>query len=201
MDSKKNKILEDVSGDKCFWVNNGPVVRNIYEFADALEHMTAASFNYHVTSQKNDFSNWIEGVLGDKELGLKIRHRSQQDAADAVRKKIYILEDSVERKKVEQITDESPKERLLELRKSRAETLDAAQERNEKNPERSDEKNYEPHKIEVRHSSHDYLHEKHNLSFQHHMSMLKESMKNNIELFLLGLVIGILIGKFVLGGF
>ena len=183
MDSKKNKILEDVSGDKCFWVNNGPVVRNIYEFADALEHMTAASFNYHVTSQKNDFSNWIEGVLGDKELGLKIRHRSQQDAADAVRKKIYILEDSVERKKVEQITDESPKER------------------NEKNPERSDEKNYEPHKIEVRHSSHDYLHEKHNLSFQHHMSMLKESMKNNIELFLLGLVIGILIGKFVLGGF
>ena len=79
MDIAKHKILEDVEGVKCFYIHNGAVVRNIYELADALDHMTQTSYEYHANPERNDFSNWLQHVLGDKELAGIIQHKSRTE--------------------------------------------------------------------------------------------------------------------------
>ena len=62
------KILSDVPEDKVFWVNDGRVLRNLYDLSAALAEMSKETFKYHVNKDKNDFKNWIEFVIGDKNL-------------------------------------------------------------------------------------------------------------------------------------
>ncbi len=65
---KIEKFLKDVDPSESFWVNKGPVIRNIYELANAIENISDDTFEYHVNEQKNDFSEWVRNVLNDNEL-------------------------------------------------------------------------------------------------------------------------------------
>jgi hypothetical protein len=58
-------ILHDVKPENAFWLNNGPVVRNIYELLQALQQVDKSVFSYHVNPAKNDISNWIRSMLKD----------------------------------------------------------------------------------------------------------------------------------------
>lgn len=51
-------------GEKCFWVNNGPILADINDLFRALDDMTDAQFAHHVMKGKNDFSLWVRDVLG-----------------------------------------------------------------------------------------------------------------------------------------
>jgi len=49
-------------------VNSGPIVRSLPDLVEALKTMSDEQYSYHVNDDKNDFSRWIEDVLGDKTL-------------------------------------------------------------------------------------------------------------------------------------
>ena len=74
------RILADASPEQCFWVNNGPVIKNLSEMADSLACMNDDIFKHHVNKEKNDFGNWVRDVLKDAELadeiaGIKSKER------------------------------------------------------------------------------------------------------------------------------
>lgn len=76
MNLKKNileSILKKVTGDKRFFCNNGMIFSDIFEFQKGLSEMTRETFSFHSNSEKNDFSNWIEGIFKDKSLASRIK--------------------------------------------------------------------------------------------------------------------------------
>lgn len=89
---KEKRQLVRASGEYCFWTNDGNVVSNLSELADVLGSMNSGAFAHHVTKDRNDFADWIEGVLLDAELAKSIRSAKKPDAAQAIvvrRLKIY----------------------------------------------------------------------------------------------------------------
>ena len=62
----------DVAPEQCFWVNNGPILKNIEDLANALSDMNNEIFHHHVNKEKNDFSAWINDVIGDKKLANEL---------------------------------------------------------------------------------------------------------------------------------
>jgi hypothetical protein len=58
---------------KSFWVHEGPVFSSLKDMAAALPKLTAQSFAHHVNEAKNDFADWVEFVVGDKELADAVR--------------------------------------------------------------------------------------------------------------------------------
>jgi len=67
-----HEILSDCLPEKAFYLSNGAYLRNIHELLDALKHMDDATFNSHVSKQKNDFFFWIRDVINDPDLADKI---------------------------------------------------------------------------------------------------------------------------------
>jgi len=66
-----NYIVADSS--KYFYCNNGQVFKSLADLINGLEIMNITTFNYHVNSSKNDFSNWVIGVFGDLKLSNSIK--------------------------------------------------------------------------------------------------------------------------------
>ena len=64
-------VINDPS--KYFYANNGQVFKSLSDLMDGIETMDRNTFNHHVTSLKNDFSNWIVGVFNDVRLSDAIR--------------------------------------------------------------------------------------------------------------------------------
>ncbi len=58
----------DAPDDRKFVLNDGRVLKNIKELADALEHISDESFSHHANVHKNDFSRWVSDILQEKEL-------------------------------------------------------------------------------------------------------------------------------------
>ena len=59
--------------DKSFWINNGPIINNLKNLPRAVEEMSDDQFRHHVNNDKNDFSNWINDILGDSYLASELR--------------------------------------------------------------------------------------------------------------------------------
>lgn len=81
-------ILDEIMGDKRFFVCDGTVIKNLEELEDYLKKMSYEDYNYHVSDEKNDFSNWIKDVIFDEELAELIRDKSKTVASIIIRKKI-----------------------------------------------------------------------------------------------------------------
>ena len=62
------RYLCDAAPEQCFWVNNGPILKNLDELAIALAEMSDEIYSYHANREKNDFSKWINDIIGDKNL-------------------------------------------------------------------------------------------------------------------------------------
>lgn len=67
------KYLSSVRPEKSFWVNNGPIVNNLRTLPKTVEEMSEEQFKFHVNKEKNDFSNWIDEIIGYKELANELR--------------------------------------------------------------------------------------------------------------------------------
>lgn len=73
MARKTQKLdLITAEGDLCFWVNNGPALRNIKDLSDAFKNISEESYSYHVNAEKNDFANWVLNALKDETLAKKL---------------------------------------------------------------------------------------------------------------------------------
>jgi len=81
--------LQNVPEDKAFWCNDGRVIKNLPELASALKDMSDETFRHHVTTNKNDFGNWVKYVIGDEKLSVDLsRADSPHKAAKYVESRI-----------------------------------------------------------------------------------------------------------------
>ena len=69
----KRVLYVEVTPDRQFVLCDGRKIRSGKELADILQLMNDDMFKYHVTDNKNDFSNWINDVFGEPELAKKLR--------------------------------------------------------------------------------------------------------------------------------
>jgi hypothetical protein len=76
--------LSDVAADKVFRCHDGRVIKNLDELSVALREMSDDTFRYHVTADKNDFSKWVEDVIGDHELSAVLKNSSTRSQAGKV---------------------------------------------------------------------------------------------------------------------
>jgi hypothetical protein len=80
---KKPKFVTAPEAQR-FWVNNGPILKDMKELADALLKMSQEQFKHH-TAKQNDFSLWVEYVLLDKKTAAELKKaKTQKDAAKVV---------------------------------------------------------------------------------------------------------------------
>ena len=94
------RILADASPEQCFWVNNGPIIRNLSEMADALGSIKDEIFSYHVNKEKNDFGNWVRDVLKDAELANDIANtKSKERILKKVQSRISKLDNKIKKKR------------------------------------------------------------------------------------------------------
>lgn len=70
----------DVPPERCFWCRDGRILRNLSELPPALRHMSAETFRHHVNSEKNDFANWIDEIVGEQALAHEVRNLRTKDA-------------------------------------------------------------------------------------------------------------------------
>ncbi len=70
-------IHTNVPEGKAFFTNDGKRIHNLTELASTLEHMEDHVFTYHVNAERNDFSNWIHDVMGQKQLAEAIRKKDK----------------------------------------------------------------------------------------------------------------------------
>ena len=92
MKSDPKRILADVAPEQCFWINNGPIVRNLGQLPGAIRSMKQETFMHHVNKGKNDFSNWIKHVVGDAQLANSVsKMKTKQPMIDALNKRIKTL--------------------------------------------------------------------------------------------------------------
>jgi len=76
------RAVVDAPPDKCFWINHGPVVKNLRELRDALaQGLSDAQFAHHVGAGRNDFANWVEAVLDDATCARALRRAKTVRAA------------------------------------------------------------------------------------------------------------------------
>ena len=61
-------FLDNVNPQHYFVLKNGFMVRNLPELATVVEHIDSDIFHHHLNSQRNDFSSWIDHVIGDTYL-------------------------------------------------------------------------------------------------------------------------------------
>ncbi|RLB07433.1 MAG: hypothetical protein DRG27_06470 [Deltaproteobacteria bacterium] len=67
-----HKLLKDVDEDKVFYLKSGKVIKNLNQLLTEARRISADDFNHHVGEERNDFSNWVMHVLGDRQLAGKI---------------------------------------------------------------------------------------------------------------------------------
>ena len=90
--NEARKYLSDVAPEQCFWVNNGPILKNLDELASMLPELNDEIFNHHVNNEKNDFSNWIRDVIGDQALANDLlSSKSKYSALNKIRNRLNSL--------------------------------------------------------------------------------------------------------------
>lgn len=87
--SKKasKKTLPVAVPEKRFWVHNGPILGDMRELYNALEHeLNDEQFKHHVGAKRNDFAQWVQDVLGDRTCATKLkRMKTRKSMAKAVK--------------------------------------------------------------------------------------------------------------------
>lgn len=86
------KYLSDVAAEQSFWVNNGPILKNLSELAEFLPQMDDASYSHHVNREKNDFGKWIKDIIGDQKLANELMSsKNKESAVKKIRSRINSL--------------------------------------------------------------------------------------------------------------
>jgi len=78
-------LLKNAPPEQSFILQNGRVLKNLHELANALVSMDDQTFFHHVTKERNDFANWIAGVFSDEKLAKQI---SRLRSREAIRSRI-----------------------------------------------------------------------------------------------------------------
>ena len=86
------RALSDTDEQHAFWFCDGSVLKNIEELYATLQRVDDGAYHYHANAEKNDFSSWINDVLGDSALARQLRRKEKKDAAKMLKQRISWLE-------------------------------------------------------------------------------------------------------------
>jgi hypothetical protein len=90
-ESPKSRISFDVDPENCFWINNGPIIKNVFELEGALRTIDEATFFHHVNKEKNDIASWVRDVIGNHALADKLgKTSSRTEMVDIIRENFAI---------------------------------------------------------------------------------------------------------------
>ena len=78
---KAKKPLTRVPEEHIFWCNDGRIFRDLRELAEGFMAMSDETYYYHVSSERNDFCNWVINVINDTELAVDLRMVTGRDQA------------------------------------------------------------------------------------------------------------------------
>jgi hypothetical protein len=86
--------LVHAGDDTSFWVNQGPVLKNLKDLEDALELISEEQYEHHARDKEdNDFARWVNEVLCDGECAREIgKAHDRKKAKDAVRTRLRVYE-------------------------------------------------------------------------------------------------------------
>ena len=59
--------------EEFFYTSNGQELKSLKDLSSFLKTTSKEVFSFHSNSEKNDFSNWIEGIFKDKSLASRIK--------------------------------------------------------------------------------------------------------------------------------
>lgn len=82
--ARTEKELVHAKGKEAFWMTDGSILRNLVELRDALVAMEESTYTHHVTSDKNDFADWVECVLQDPDCAAALRKSKKPTSARTV---------------------------------------------------------------------------------------------------------------------
>jgi len=82
---KAGKELIVAIGDQCFWIYEGPIVKDLTELTRAFESMQDSQFAHH-TFEGNHFADWVEEILADKKCANSLRK------ARTISESLFVLE-------------------------------------------------------------------------------------------------------------
>ena len=86
------KYLRDAAPEQCFWINNGPILKNLFELGEALPNLNDETYNHHVSKEKNDFSRWINDVIGDQQLANELlSSKNKESSVKKIRNRLNSL--------------------------------------------------------------------------------------------------------------
>ena len=69
-----------------------PNILRFGRLAEGLERMSDDTFAYHCNQNKNDFSIWVEEVIGDEELAKALKvSGNRKEAHNQVKERYYDL--------------------------------------------------------------------------------------------------------------
>ncbi len=98
------KILSDVPQGKEFFMHDGTALRNLEELREEIKFMSEEDFRRYVNDEKNDFANWIEYVIGDKELADRLRlTKDRENAFKLINSRIIFLKIKLENQEENEI--------------------------------------------------------------------------------------------------
>lgn len=85
--------LLDCSPEQAFVCIDGQRAINLKELVKMLERLDQQHYDYHVTREKNDFANWVQGVFKDGHLAANFRSaRSKKEAFQYAKRHYLMLE-------------------------------------------------------------------------------------------------------------
>ena len=78
----KHTVINNVvvDPDKRFHLKDGPSLSTLEELFQELQVMDDHVFDHHVSSERNDFANWVRDVFDDKFLAKNIQLAKDKDA-------------------------------------------------------------------------------------------------------------------------
>ena len=88
--------IADVPYEFVFTCYDGRILKNLKELEIALIDMKEGVFFHHVTKEKNDFANWVRGVVYDEKLARDLaKTTNNRQAAKVVSTRVAFLEDKL----------------------------------------------------------------------------------------------------------
>ena len=86
------KFLSKVPEEYVFRCQDGRVLRDMNELAEALSTMADETFAYHSNVEKKDFSNWVRDIIGDEKLAKELeKATSRTQAAKQTASRVAVL--------------------------------------------------------------------------------------------------------------
>jgi hypothetical protein len=79
---KKPLIISD--NEQSFWMVDGQILNSLAALESVFAEMEKSIFEHHVGKDKNDFAEWVETVLGDKDCAVALKKAKTSKAAKTV---------------------------------------------------------------------------------------------------------------------